>query len=177
MRKIVFALLVVAVGSMALAVWALAATTSRQGGVRVTRQAFVWENDARTTTDVEFTELLPADRAIPPALTVTNRGRVTMTFSGDFSGAPVELRARQGGGRGARILQPEAASFDPSNGTTSVSFTFVLAGANNHSAGCRSYAIDWRSPTGEAVTFNRGNVVLTYRHDDTNKDGLRFACL
>ncbi len=58
------------------------------------------------------------------------------------------------------VLRPGRARFDPTPTDSSRSFTFVSGGAST--ARCHLVFVEWRSPTGEQVTFRRGDVLVTY---------------
>jgi hypothetical protein len=135
-----------------------------EGAYPVSRQAFQWRTDPTATTSSDWQPLVlhGVDRDGGPALAgapivVAGRGGMTVTLSADFSGAPVELRVRDN----RRILRPGRAKFSPRARGTSTSFTFVAP--PQPQARCHAVHVEWRSPTGERVTFNRGDVVVTYR--------------
>lgn len=73
-----------------------------------------------------------------------------------------------------RVTEPGTAVFDPTNGTTTATFTFFAPGGGKVS--CRTYSIQWRSPSGKEVTLKHGGFAIAYNHDDTTKDGLRIGC-
>lgn len=128
----------------------------------IDRQAFQWRDDNSTTSSEEW-RALPMVRegseAIQPAaepLDFIARGPMSVTFSGDFAGAPVQIRVieRQ------KAYRPGRATFDPTPWDSSKSFTFVSGGSDE--ARCLALFVQWRSPTGGEVTFRRGDVVVTY---------------
>src|SRR5438105_2489723 len=82
--------------------------------VVVTREAAVAESSLQQTSGASF---VPVPGL---SLEVSNRGPVTATFSGEFSGGPVEIRVQEG----KHILAPGAARVDKSV-TDSASFTYV----------------------------------------------------
>src|SRR5581483_10726816 len=84
------------------------------------------------------------------------QGAVTATFSGDFTGGPVEVRALKGD---RRVLKPGVAHFDPSPAGSSFSFTFV---SDLMRPDCRKIGLQWRSPTGTPVTLNYGDFVVDF---------------
>jgi hypothetical protein len=103
-----------------------------------------------TTSSTKFESINPLSR-----LTVSNRGPVSPTFTGDFSGGPVVVRAV-----GDRALGPGPAHFQPPVGKPgTISATFV-SGEMGHR--CRSFGLEWKSPTGAPVTLHFGDFVLDY---------------
>jgi hypothetical protein len=120
--------------------------------LRVDHQTFVSVKGSRTTSSRAFTDVLAW--IAQPA--INNRGAVTVTFSGDFSGGSVELRALKGE---RRVLKPGVARFNPGAGTSSFSFTFV---SDRMRPGCRKIGLQWRSPSGALVTLNYGDLVVDF---------------
>jgi hypothetical protein len=97
-------------------------------------------------------------------LVVIAKGPVSLTFSGTFSGGPVQVRAVDNG----QVLRPGPARFDPVAGDSSRSFSFV--GPGRATATCRYIVINWRAmDPARSVTLKRGDFILTY-------NGERGAC-
>lgn len=88
-----------------------------------------------------------------------------MVFSGDFGGAPVDVRAFKNG----HPMAPGVAHFDPNRGTTSFTFTFT---ANGGGPSCRVFSMAWRSPTGKQVTMHYGTFLVTYDAARTAGSGI-----
>lgn len=133
---------------------------------RINRQT-VLLRDQPTSTDVKRFQPVPG----LSGETIKNRGVYTMTFSGEFSGGPVEVRMR-----GAR---PEAVVL--SNGTPgtagetwSQSFTFADKAANEGT--CSTISAEWRSLDGSEITLEEGSVVVTYRYVG-GKRAAEFGCV
>lgn len=85
---------------------------------------------------------------------------VTATAFVNVSGAPVQFRFSLDNGA---TFRPNAGRFDPRDGTTA----FMLMGAQRASTfeGTDSHAVtlQWRSPTGESVSLNRGLMNVLYQ--------------
>jgi hypothetical protein len=115
-----------------------------------------------------------SDKFVPipgfDAMPILNRGPVTLTLSLVVSGDPIDVRVRQAG----NTVGSGVAHVTPSSGRTSWSFTFVTKGRNE--AACRTFRPEWRSPGGGPATIHHGSVVLTYRFDNTGKNGVQLAC-
>lgn len=139
--------------------------TAGEAHYRPTTEAFKYRMDPVSTASNEFEPVPGLDD-----LAVTNRGPVSVIVSGDFSGAPVDVRVTESQKR----LPPGIAHFDPSVGSSSFSFTFVRERHNK--ARCRRFDVEWRSSSGQDVTLNHGTVLLRYKFDNTTKDRLRVAC-
>lgn len=171
-RAIFISVTLVAIVAVAVptALWAANRRSSSDHG-RVDRQSMEWVGAPLSTSSQEFQDVSDPNTFGDEGITVTNRGPATITFTGDFSGGQVELR----GLKDSKVAQPGTAVFDPTNGTTTATFTFFAPGGNRVS--CRTYSIQWRSPTGKEITLNHGGFVVTYNHDDTTKDGLRIGCV
>lgn len=161
-----------AVAAGGLLAWAASYGERGTAFGRTERQALHWDQRPQTTTSQEWIDLLPNENQVPGSLTVTNRGPASVSFSGTFAGAPVDIRAVQSG----TAMEPGIAHFDPSSGTTSFSFNFVKT-EGNRGATCRTYSIQWRSPTAEEATFLSGDVIVNYHPDNTTNDGSRIGCL
>jgi hypothetical protein len=85
-------------------------------------------------------------------------GRVaTVTFSGIFDRAPVELRLRVNGRAKGPVLR-----FAPRTSSKIVSYTYQLSS----DSGCtRSVSMEWRSPTGRKVGNPAATLVAHYGND------------
>ena len=129
----------------------VAAAAGSAGNSRVGRQAFQVTRANAATRSQTF-QRLPG-----MSLLLGNRGStVSSTFGGTFSGAPVEIRVRAG--TNGPVLEPGATRFDPASGKRSFSFTFARVAPP-----CTNLSVEWRSPSGQRVSFDRGNLVALYR--------------
>ena len=99
---------------------------------------------------------------------VPSRGRMTVTFNGNFTGDPVRLRVVDDGA----TLYPSETTFAPQANGGSFSYTFVARGSRR--AGCHYIDPQWRtSPAGGTVTITDMVVTITYTRDTTiGKDPL-----
>lgn len=151
--------LFITVGVVALAFLGLVLAVSaaqREGqrfDGRVGRQAALVRDEATTTGRTSF-------EAIPglSGEVIKNRGMYTVTFSGEITGGPAEIRIR--GARPAAVVFHE--SQPGGAGTSSDSFTFVDKAANEGT--CTTISAEWRSVDGTPVTLESGSVVVTYRY-------------
>jgi hypothetical protein len=139
------------------------------GYARLDHQAFKWRVGPFSTSSEQFVDLAQPGISGDEGLVITNQGPTSVQFSGDFTGAPVDIRAIANG----QEVRSGIAHFDPAGGTSSFSFGFVNKDGER---GCHEYRIQWRSPTGEEVTFNHGSFVVRYRHTPRDKNGGQFAC-
>jgi len=85
------------------------------------------------------------------------KGPISLTFSGMFSRAPVEIRFRDGD----HVMRPGAVNFRPQQGGNAFSFTFVSARKGERL--CEGPDLEWRSPTGDEVRLNAATVVVHYK--------------
>ena len=153
-------LLLVAVPAIVIA----AANLKGDGRFPVTEQAFQWRTQPTSTTSTQWEKLdlnglhySNGTTGHGQSILVVGRGGMSATVSADFKGAPVELRVVSN----RNVLAPGKAEFRPSPGDSSTSFTFVRGpGATVQ---CRNVWVEWRSPSGETVTFTRGDLVVTYK--------------
>jgi hypothetical protein len=87
-------------------------------------------------------------------------GWASATINVVVSGAPVNFRVLADGI--PPLMSPGSVRFNPSAGTTSFSFTFVgrmrtFEGSDGH-----LFDLQWRSPSGGAVTLHSGTVNLLF---------------
>jgi len=85
------------------------------------------------------------------------KGPISLTFSGMFSRAPVEIRFRDGD----HVMRPGAVSFSPQRMGNAFSFTFVSPRKGERL--CEGPELEWRSPTGGEVRLNAATVVVHYK--------------
>ena len=138
---------------------------SGEGQFPIDRQKFQFRTDPTSTTSREWTYLNmvgsedPGDVAVLSRypIRLVNRGGMTVTLSGEFRGAPVELRMR----RNNDVLRPGKTEFNGSSSDSSFSYTWL--GRNSGDPECTSVWLEWRSPTGNRTRFERGNLVVTYK--------------
>jgi hypothetical protein len=138
-------------------------------------QVLLWrsgEGNRAYTTSTQWQELQLPDGgcvvgesgcrgvAAPAPFMVWAKGPISLTFSGSFSRAPVELRFRDG----ARVMEPGRANFAPHPRDNSFSFTFVSPRTGKRI--CQGPVLEWRSPTGQEVRLNRVTVVVHYKSYD-----------
>jgi hypothetical protein len=121
------------------------------------RERFVFTRSDATTSSSNYDSLPGLNR-----VAILAKGPSTLIFSGDFTGAPVDIRAERNGKR----MQPGIAHFDPSSGTSSFTFTFMSGGGKSQ---CRTYSLGWRSPTGQPVTMNFGGFGVVYDRGKPNQ--------
>ncbi len=141
---------VLILATLVVVLWVAAAAGSA-GNSRVARQAFQATRANAATSSRTFQKL--------PGLSLLlgNRGStVSSTFGGTFSGAPVEVRVRVG--TNGPVLEPGAARFDPSSGKRSFSFSLYII-----KTPCAKIKVEWRSTSGQRVSFDRGNLIALYR--------------
>ena len=93
------------------------------------------------------------------------QGRMTVTFSGNFTGDPFELRITDGND----VLYPASTTFAPDNDSGSFSYTFAAKGSRK--ADCHYIDPEWRSTNpGGSTTITEMVVTITYRRDTTRGD-------
>lgn len=132
--------------------------TSGQRTYSPNEQLTAWTTQQATTSSTTFIQL-PGFGPLP----VASRGRVVVTFSANFSGAAVAIRAVKAG---ERVLIPGPATFQPTAESASFSFTFM---ARHGVRDCTLYALEWRSPSGQRVHLKAADVTITYRRAPNNK--------
>ena len=93
----------------------------------------------------------------PPEFILSARGPISLTFSGLFSNAPVELRFWDE----QHYMEPGTVRFTPHPGNNAFSFTFVSTHEGDW--GCGGPELQWRSPTGAEVLLNRATIVVHYK--------------
>jgi hypothetical protein len=153
MRK-VLAITGAVVGLIAIPAAVIAA--SGVFGSELDRQAARWTTTSATTSSTNW-------RNVPRlALTRCTLNQVTAMVSVTVtSTAPVQFRVIIDGVPEAP-MRPGPARFIP-NGTESFSYTFVGRTAPFESDDTHSFTVQWRSPTGGAVTLERGVLGLLFQ--------------
>ena len=167
---------VLAMATAAVPAWVLASTRSGEMNVPVAQQKVQYRTDNAFTNSTDWTYLnmvgsdgdgtgpVPG----PERMLLVTRGAMTVTVSGDFRGAPVELRVN----RGREVLEPGKTEFQGTHADSSFSYTF--AGRGSRTPQCMHVGVEWRSPTGKKVVFERGSMVVTYKPEPL-RDG--SACI
>jgi hypothetical protein len=117
-------------------------------GTRVNHQRAVVKTKASTTSSTTFVPV----RGMRSTLVCAN-GQVSATLTATVTGAPVEFRMRIDGGG---LLDPPSAHFDPTSGTRTFSSTFVIRAFRFEGSDGHSFDLEWRSPSGAAVTLKKG---------------------
>jgi len=154
-RWMTIRMLLLVVGVMAVVAFVpftILAATGVFGGA-LDRQRAKWTTTRVTTSSTEW-------RNVPGlALTRCTLNQVTAMLSVTVRGAPVRFRVKIDD---AATMEPLAARFVP-NGTESFSYTFVgntgpFEANDNH-----LFNVQWRSPSGRAVTLERGAVNLLFQ--------------
>ncbi|MEZ5098438.1 MAG: hypothetical protein R3C15_01215 [Thermoleophilia bacterium] len=143
--------LVLGGAALALAATPMAVVAaSSQGGSGLDQQNFVLTTTSASTSSTAWANV--------PGLrdhAVCARDGVSATVSLVLTGAPADVRVRL---NDATTVKPGSVRFDPGSGTTGFSFTFVQPVSN----GIQSFDVQWRSPTGGAVTLARGDLNVLF---------------
>ena len=149
-RLVIAAALVVLV-----AIPAVVIAASGTFGSALDRQAAKWTTTPATTSSTAW-------RNVPRlSLTRCTLNQVTAEISVTVRGAPVSFRAVIDGVPEAP-MRPGPARFVP-DGTESFSYTFVHRTAPFEADDTHRFDVQWRSPTGAAVTLRRGALNLLYQ--------------
>jgi hypothetical protein len=153
MRK----LLVLAVLALAVAVavpLAVAAVSGRSGG-DVDRQQAAWLTRSLSTSSTQWKTIqrlsFTAGRTAPYTLCL--RHGFSVSLSAGLRGAPVLFRVLMDGGP---TLDPRPARFVPSPDRRTFSATFVGSAGTFEGSDRHALEVQWRSPTGGAVTLDEG---------------------
>lgn len=119
----------------------------------VNRQAILIRNEPVTTESTSFEEIPGLSDEI-----IKNRGSYTITFSGEFSGGPIEIRMR--GAQPGPILFGDVAA---AGGEQHTSYSFVFGDRAAAEGACSTIRAEWRSVDGGPVTLEEGSIVVSYR--------------
>jgi hypothetical protein len=140
-----------------IGVAAIPAAVLAAGGVfgsALDRQAARWTTTPVTTSSTTW-------RNVPRlSLTRCTVNQVTATISVTVAGGPVRFRVITDGVPEAP-MRPGTARFVP-DGTESFSYTFVGPTAPFEADDTHRFSVQWRSPTGDAVTLRRGALNLLF---------------
>src|SRR3954464_6264272 len=137
-RTLVVGLVIALVGTLVGAGSVIAASKRHKAGVAekaTDTQTIVWRTGKRNRTFTKSTKWQGLDMPSGgcavgsnvcssssfPSPLVFAKGPISLTFSGMFSRAPVEIRFRDVD----RLMKPGAVSFHPEPGSNAFSFTFV----------------------------------------------------
>lgn len=125
--------------------------------------AYMWRGSigsADSTSDNSWARfaMVPPGLAhhVPQVVTIATAGPVTATLSVNVDGAPAAFRVVEDG----HALWPGAAHFAGRAGDTSRSFTFVSDPTTK--TGCHHLQVEWRSPSGQAVTATNAALIIEY---------------
>jgi hypothetical protein len=146
MRK-VFVLAIIMITMGCLVARAIALPDRGRSFSKVDKQSFRFRTGPTTISRAGFRQIFPL------ALDTCSRGGVTFSFSGTFSGGPVELRLMHGFVLPGKRLPPGVAHFNPGRGKASFSFTWGLRSARLDG---HSLRMEWRSGDGRPVTLHGG---------------------
>lgn len=152
---------VAAIGAATLAVWA--SPVDVVGGrdtYNPNKTRFVWSSqDAQTSSDTYKTVPGIGNKGIK------HFGPMIATYTVKLEGSRAQFRIEETG------FKPRVATFDPSDGTDTFSFTALLHGSDWR---CSDPTLQWRSPSGSEVTLSHVSVIAEYKRKGEEPD---FACL
>jgi hypothetical protein len=173
-RTLVVGLAVALVGTLVGAGSVIAATKRHKAGVAekaADTQTIVWRTGKRNRVYTKSTKWQVLDMpsggcsigsnlcvsSSSPSPLIFARGPISLTFSGMFSRAPVEIRFRDVD----HLMKPGAVSFRPEPGGDAFSFTFVSPRKGERL--CEGPQLEWRSPTGQETRLNKATIVVHYK--------------
>jgi hypothetical protein len=153
MRKpLVFAVIVLAV--VVAVPLAFAAVSGRSGG-QLDRQQAAWLTRSLSTSSPQWKTIqrlsFTAGRTAP--YTLCMRHGFSVSVSAGLRGAPVLFRVLMDGGP---TLDPRPARFVPSADRRTHAATFVGNAGTFEGSDRHALEVQWRSPTGDAVTLDEG---------------------
>ena len=155
---------------------AIGQVVGRPGGSFKPKRVDVFTDNGPRTLETGSDEFVSIINTGQPSTTwagyqISGRGLMTVTFSGNFTGDPFQLRITDRG----QVLYPEVTSFEPRPDGGSFSYTFVARGSRN--ANCHYIDPEWRlaRPNG-SVTMDNMVVTITYHRDITRSDGRPVPC-
>lgn len=172
-RSFVGALVVAVIATLVGATSVIAASRHKNGAATkaTDEQTIVWrtgKGDRVYTTSSKWRVLPMPSGGCPvgsdvcasssfTAPFVWAKGPISLTFSGMFSRAPVEIRFRDG----EHLMRPGAVNFRPQPNGNAFSFTFVSPRKGERL--CEGPQLEWRSPTGSEARLNAATVVVHYK--------------
>ena len=116
----------------------------------------VWRTNAASTSSTSFVKL--------PGLTDSPASifPMTVTVSAQLSGAPVEFRVRSTNvGSQTTFARPGRVRFVPTAGGDAFSFQWIDPG-DTAAVHMHDLVLQWRSPSGQPVTLDRGDMSVSY---------------
>ena len=134
---------------------AIAGRSSQRLDGPVGRQAILIRTAPITTQSNSFEDIPGLSHEV-----IKNRGAYTITFSGEITGGPVEVRIP--GARPGPVVFATGGAPGGSEQRSSYSFTFADRAAAEGT--CSTIAAEWRSVDGTPVTLEAATVVVTYRY-------------
>jgi hypothetical protein len=181
-RTLVGVLVIALIGALVGATSVVAASKRHKTGATekaVDSQTIVWRtgNSNRVYTKSTKWQVLPmpgggcavgGNQCVFSSFTapfVYAKGPISVTFSGRFSRAPVEIRFRDAD----HLMRPGAVNFSPRPMGNAFSFTFVSARRLERE--CEGPQLEWRSPTGQETRLNAATVVVHYKKFEPKQPG------
>jgi hypothetical protein len=152
MRKILIVLSALAV-MVGVPTAVLAASGS--GSSTLDLQSSKFTTTTQTTSSTSF-------RAINglSGLSICALNQVTGQLSVELNGGPASFRIRFDGGP---VMQPGAVRFNLAGPHDSFSFNFLANVTTFEASDVHAFDVEWRSPTGQSTTLERGTVNLQYQ--------------
>jgi len=147
-------LLSLALGIMVAVPVAVMATTPNVSST-LDKQAALFRSTTVSTTSQTFSDVPGLSNLIICAI-----NEVSVTVSVGITGGEMSMQVTMDG---AGALQPGAVHFNPADGTSGFTFTYVanagtFEGNDNH-----AFGVQWRSTNGAKVNLNRGVMNLQYQ--------------
>ena len=133
---------------------ALAGSAGRRWEASPNRQAILTRVEPVTTESSSFEDIPGLSDEV-----IKNRGAYVITFSGEFTGGPVEIRVA--GARPGPVLFGETSA---GNASETGAHSFSFADRVGREGTCSTIDVEWRSVDGTQVTLEEGSVVVDYRY-------------
>ena len=139
---------------------------TRTGRTPVNCTDTTWQKSSVSTSSMDWANV-PGLDANPTAIFP-----ITVDVSATISGAPVRFRVVSTNvGEQTTVSQPGATRFDPGTGGPNA-FSYQLIDRNQIGAThATRIRLQWRSPTGGAVTLLNGDMAVSYRTDGCDGEG------
>jgi hypothetical protein len=159
MRKPLVVLGLVAAVAVAVPL-ALAAVPSRADG-QLDRQRAAWQTDSVSTSSSEWRTIRRFSFVASAAAnrTLCAKHQLSVSLSVDLHGAPVRFRVLMDGGP---TLAPGPARFVPTADSRTYGATFVGSAGTFEGSDRHALEVQWRSPSGHAVTLDGGVANVLY---------------
>lgn len=156
MRKL---LIVVSALALALGVSTAVLAVSGSASSSLDLQASKFTTTTQTTSSTTF-------RAINglSGISICALNQVTADLSVEINNAPATFQIRFDGGP---TMLPGTVRFNPTNPHDSFSFTYLQNVTTFEGSDLHAFDVEWRSPTGQPVTLERGTFNLQYEHGTT----------